>query len=269
MHGSLQSALEWAVTEYHHGRPLVLLFEYDGTLAEFTDHPAEARVPEELIRALEAVARLPGVTAGVISGRSLDDLKQMLNVAGLCYAGTSGLEIEYDGATVTHPLVAHSTRLVNEVAGGLEAALREFPGAWVERKPFGMTVHYREVDGKLISSLHAELDQILSRWPDRLHIVTGAKAIEITPNLGWTKGTAVQLLLERVGERDCIVLYAGDEASDVEALWNVGIHHGIAIGVGPAPCTTAEFNLPNTHAVQNLLVELGAALGCPGEHVHG
>src|ERR1700758_5640233 len=103
MHGSLQTALEWVVTEYHRGRPLVLLFDYDGTLTEFTDRPSEARLPEELSRALEAVARLPGVTAGVISGRSLDDLKRMVNVPGMCFAGTSGLEIEYDGTTITHP----------------------------------------------------------------------------------------------------------------------------------------------------------------------
>jgi trehalose-phosphatase len=248
---------------------LVLLFDYDGTLTDFTDHPAEARLTDELSRVLGAVARLPGVTAGVISGRALDDLKQMVNVPGLCYAGTSGLEIEYDGTTITHPLVAHSTKLVGEVATALEVALREFPGAWVERKPFGITVHYREVDGKLVSCLLEELERVLSRWSDRVHVVIGAKAVEITPNLGWTKGTAVQHLLERVGERECIVLYAGDEASDVEALWNVGIHHGIAIGVGPAPCTTAEFNLPDTRAVQNLLEELGSALGCGNQHVVG
>jgi trehalose-phosphatase len=262
MHGSLQSALEWAVSEYHRGRPLVLLFDYDGTLTEFTDRPSEAKLSGDVVHALEAVAGLPRVTAGIVSGRALADLKQSANVPGLCYAGSSGLEFEYEGQTITHPLVAHSTRLVEEVASGLEALLREFPGAWVERRPFGITVHYREVDGKLVSTLLAELEQKLSVWDERLHVVTGAKAVEITPNLGWTKGTAVQLLLERVGERDCIVLYAGDEAADVEALWNVGIHHGIAIGVGPAPCTTAEYNLANTQAVLHLLEELGCALGC-------
>ena len=123
-------------------------------------------------------------------------------------------------------------------------------------------MHFREVDPQIVQALHEELDQKLALWNERLHVVTGAKAVEITPNLGWTKGTAVEFLLDHLGQKECIVLYAGDEAADVEALWNVSIHHGIAIGVGHSPCTTAEYNLADTHAVQHLLEDLGRSLGC-------
>ena len=70
MHGSLQNTLEWAVAEYHRGRPLVLLFDYDGTLAEFADRPSHAGLSEEIRWALDGVAWLPRVTVGIISGRS-------------------------------------------------------------------------------------------------------------------------------------------------------------------------------------------------------
>lgn len=238
------------------------MFDYDGTLTEFTDRPSLARLPPDLHRALEAVSGLPRVTVGIISGRELEDLKGMVNLPGLFYAGTSGLEIEYQGEVVRHPLVAHSTRMVNEVAEVLDSALRGFPGGWVERKHFGLTVHYREVNPEFVPLLHADLDQKLVDWTERLHVVTGAKAVEITPNLGWTKGTAVEFLLEHLDQKECLLMYAGDEAADVEALWNVGIHHGIAIGVGHSPCTTAEYNLADAHAVQRLLEDLGRAVGC-------
>lgn len=263
MTDSLQSTLEWAVTQYHHGRPLVLLFDYDGTLADFATSPSQACLPRETEHALQAVADLPRVTAGIISGRELEDLKHMVNLPGLFYAGTSGLECEFEGRTVTHPLVRHCTQMMDQLARSLERRLADYPGAWIEHKRFGLTVHFREVDPKLVGNLDRALEDELGTWGERLHVVTGAKAVEITPNLGWTKGTAVDHLLEWLGRDECIVLYAGDEAADVEALWKVGMHHGIAIGVGQAPSTTAEFKLPDPNAVQHLLEDLGRALGAP------
>lgn len=261
MNENLHDALEWVVAQYSHGTRLVLLFDYDGTLVEFADTPSHAFLSQATSHALEALALKPGVTVGVISGRELEDLKQMVRLPGIFYAGTSGLEVELQGQTITHPLVAHSVPMLTAIAEALEAMLVQFSGAWLERKRFGLTVHYRQLDPKVVPLLHGEVDAVLSCWADRLHVVTGAKAVDITPNVGWTKGTAVEFLLERLNPEACLVVYAGDEANDVEALWRVGIHGGIAIGVGESPPSTAQYKLTDVRAVEHLLDDLCHTLG--------
>lgn len=261
MNDSLPDALEWAVSQYASGSRLALLFDYDGALTEFAETPDRARLAPETSRAIEDLVARPGVIVGVISGRELGELKQMVGIPGLFYAGTCGLELEFRDRTVTHPLVQHSLRLLAEVAAALEPHVSEFPDAWIERKRFGLTVHYRKLDPQVAARLHGRIESELAHWGDRLHVVTGAKAVEITPEIGWTKGTAVEFLLESLGPDPCLLLYAGNEANDVEPLWRVGAHRGIAIGVGDSPPTTAQFKVADSRAVRHLLDNLCHALG--------
>lgn len=261
MNDSLPDALDWAVSQYTTGSRLALLFDYDGVLAEFTDSPDQATLAPGTSRDLEHLAAHPGVIVGVISGRELAELKRLVGIPGLFYAGTSGLELEYDGRTTTHPLVTHSLRLLADVAAALEPHVDEFADAWLERKHFGLTVHYRKLESQVAARLCGRVESELTRWGDRLHVVNGAKAVEITPEIGWTKGTAVEFLLQSLGPEPCLVLYAGDESSDVEPLWCVGFHRGIAIGVGDSPPTTAQFKVADAAAVRHLLDDLCHALG--------
>ena len=43
-------------------------------------------------------------------------------------------------------------------------------------------------------------------------------AIEIAPDVGWTKGTALRMIVEHVGGAAVLPLYAGDDANDADAL---------------------------------------------------
>jgi trehalose-phosphatase len=262
MNDSLYDALEQMVAQYRRGQQLVLLFAYDGALTDLSVRPWQATLPPATRRTLSGLAALPRVTVGVISGRELDELKSLVGLQDIFYAGTDGLELDFHGQTVCHPLVHHSIQLVSRVARALEPHLHDFPTAWLERKQFGLSVHYRRLDPQIVPLLHSRVEQALADWAERLYVVTGAKAVEITPKLGWTKGTAVEFVLEHVGPEPCVVLYAGDEAGDVEALWEVSIHGGITIGVGSPHPTTAQFELRDAEAIRHLLDELCQGLGC-------
>ena len=256
MNESLEDGLEQMLARYHRGDQLVLLFGYDGALTKLSVRPWQAELSPATRRVLTGLSVLPRVTVGIISGRELGQLKRLVGVSSIFYAATDGLELEFRGKTVTHPLVNHTAPLLGEVAKALEPHIRDFPTAWIERKHFGVTVHYRQLDPRLVPQLHVRIDRELDAWGERLHVVTGAKAVEITPSLGWTKGTAVEFVLQQLGPHPCLVLYAGDEASDVEALWNVSVHSGITIGIGSRQPTVAQFELPDVEAVKELLDHL-------------
>lgn len=261
MNAALNRVVDQALARHREGRELVLLFDYDGTLVEFSDIPAQAVLPDATRQHLRDLASIAGVTLGIISCRELADLKAMVGVPGLFYAGTDGLELEFEGEVVTHPLVGHCLDLVKRVAETLRPFVETCPPAWVEPKRFGVTVHYHGLDGQLATVLHEGLERQLAPWAERLHVVTGGYAVDITPNIGWTKGTAVDFLLEHLDSGECHILYAGDEASDIEAMWTVGTRGGVAIGVGPGRPATAEYKLPDPAAVDDLLEELSHALG--------
>ena len=81
---------------------ILLLLDYDGTLAPIAGRPDLAVLPARTREALMAVHKLDRFTLGIVSGRGLADVREMAGIPGLVYAGNHGLEIEGpDGALFT------------------------------------------------------------------------------------------------------------------------------------------------------------------------
>ena len=78
-------------------------------------------------------------------------------------------------------------------------------------------------------------------------------AIEIAPDLGWTKGTALRMIVEHVAGAAVLPLYAGDDANDAEALLAAADLGGIAIGIGPRAPSLARYRLPNAQSLECVL----------------
>lgn len=72
---------------------LNLLLDYDGTLAPIVSHPDLALMSAETRRVLTHLSQMPSVSVCVMSGRSLDNLRKMVAIDGITYAGSQGLEI--------------------------------------------------------------------------------------------------------------------------------------------------------------------------------
>ena len=84
---------------------LVILLDYDGTLAPIEPHPDKAVLSEGMRNVLRQLSQIPSVSVCVMSGRSLDNLKRMVDIDGITYAASEGLEILHpDGSRFTHPV---------------------------------------------------------------------------------------------------------------------------------------------------------------------
>ena len=103
MRETMQEALDQLVSAYRHGSPLILLFDYDGTLTPIVEHPKLATLSPDARQVLARLAQHANVVIGLLSGRSLDDLKAMLDLPGLYLAGTGGLELDLCGTRIEHP----------------------------------------------------------------------------------------------------------------------------------------------------------------------
>ena len=135
---------------YQAGGPLALLFNYDGTLVPLASHPTLAVLSAPMKRLLERLRAQPRVAVGFISGRSVADLKAMVGLSNVYYAGANGLEVELLG-TIHSPLEAdNGRRLIEDIVHALQDAVALFPSAWVENKDLAAAVHFRNVEPPLV-----------------------------------------------------------------------------------------------------------------------
>ena len=241
------------------GRPAVFL-DYDGTLTPIVRHPSEAVIDEDTRRAVRELAEACPVA--MISGRDLDDVREMVAVDGISYAGSHGFDIlasdgsrHRRGSEYTEPLAAAATEL--------EAAVRDVPGAWVERKRFAVTVHVREVEDRLTPQVEAAVRSVAERHAT-LRQTGGKRILELRPAIDWDKGKALLSLLEVLGlaGEDIVPVYLGDDETDEDAFAAIQ-ERGVGVvvrGEGDDRPTSARYALSSPDEVRRFLAALAAAI---------
>jgi len=237
------------------GRGLAILLDYDGTLVPIADHPRLATLPPDSRDLLASLASLPRVILGIVSGRPLDELRAMVGLAGLLYAGTNGAEREWNGMRLVPGESKASRALCENVTGELTRVLPLAPGAWLERKPAGLTLHYRQAEGNRADRLRQAALAKLAAFAGRIDVAQGPLAIEINLHPRFTKGGIVDWVCRQVAP-DHLPFFAGDAANDSDALAAVRKLRGVSVGVGPHAPGTAELSVESPAALVEILHRL-------------
>jgi trehalose 6-phosphate phosphatase len=240
----------------------VLLFlDFDGTLAPIADRPEDARLPEETRKTLALLSKVPDVRIAVVSGRSLESVKEKTNIRGIAYAGNHGLEIRGPGFRHHPPLQTAYRKALRRLRYKLPRWATGHSGVLVEDKGLTISVHYRNVAKESIRSVKWELDYLVALYARSgvVSIREGKKVLEVRPAVSWGKGEAVRWLMNRrewLPARDEIVpVYIGDDATDEDAFAELG-GAGITVFVGRRRNTKARYRLADTEAVFEFLRRL-------------
>lgn len=230
---------------------LVLLVDFDGTLARITRSPQQASLPDQ-VRDLLAVIAECGVLVGVVSGRSLDDLRARVGLRGIWYVGTHGFSLCPPQGPAIHLATAAQKRQIAQVAGSLVRRLRELKGVHVERKDVSVAVHYRNASRSSRVKAMALVKELEERVP-RLRLLPGKKLWELLPNSRTSKWSAVQRILRQSRNRRRLVFYLGDDATDEVVFEKL---NGISIAVGKRCQTRARYFLKAPVEVRRFLRSL-------------
>lgn len=241
---------------YRQGRSLAILLDYDGTLTPIVAHPRLAKLDRPTRRLLARLARHARVRVAVLSGRMLDDLRQMVHVPGLWLAGTAGLELDLGGQRITHPRGPWIRQWMLGLVHRLREAIGDCPGAWVENKRLGLTIHFRQTPGDRLPILLERAAEVLRPWAGQVRIFEGPMALEVLAAAGWDKGTAVRMILRHMEPQPVLAFYAGDGANDADAMDAVNGCGGLTVGVGPHAPEAACFRLPDCASLKALLTTL-------------
>jgi alpha,alpha-trehalase len=235
-----------------------IFLDYDGTLTPIVEDPAKATLPDKTRRVIKRLAEHYSVA--IISGRDLRDVQNMVGIGGIAYAGSHGFDIvgpggHYRDQKMGEPFLPMLERAEEE----LHKALRDIPGAKVERKRFAIAVHYRQVESTNINTLEQRFDTVLSHYPE-LRKSTGKKVIELRPNIEWDKGKALFYILKALYvDSDWVIpIYIGDDITDEDAFQAIS-NRGIAIAVGRKKSeTVAHYALRNPEEVVEFVQNLTA-----------
>jgi trehalose 6-phosphate phosphatase len=236
-------------------RPLRVFLDYDGTLTPIVSRPEDASLAATMRNRLKQVAERQMLA--IVSGRGLDDLRGRIGLDGVVYAGSHGFEILHpDGTYDEHDAARAALPALESLAAHLEGEIGKLEGVQLERKRFGLAVHYRRARGDDVRLVEQAVADAHQRF-GMLHVKAGKKVFEFVPGVDWHKGKALHWILERMGaDASALVLYLGDDVTDEDAFRAVeGVGVAIAVGDGP-PQTAAHWRLADVDAVGRFLDRL-------------
>jgi trehalose 6-phosphate phosphatase len=176
---------------------LVLVTDFDGTLADVVPDPAQAVARPEGLQALNRLVRLLADVV-VLSSRTNTQLEELVPISGVRLIGDSGR------STPPHA----QKEALQQFNADVGVLLASIPGAWLEFKPASSAIHFRMTDASgedVLALIQPLLDG------RRLAAALGRKVIEVhAPKTG--KGSALAALLP--GHDPAGVVCFGDDEND-------------------------------------------------------
>jgi trehalose 6-phosphate phosphatase len=198
--------------------PSALVTDIDGTISAIAATPFEAVVDRVAVQALERlVGRLAAVA--VVSGRAPDAGAEMVGLPGLIYVGNHGMERIVRGTPWTHPAAEAARAAIAAALAEIEAEVRaqgEAPWLLIENKGVTGTVHYRLAPDPAAAGAMLEALARVAAERYGLRVSPGRMIVELRPELGVNKGTAIRELVEELELRG--IVFFGDDVTDVDGF---------------------------------------------------
>jgi trehalose 6-phosphate phosphatase len=244
---------------------LVLLLDFDGTLAPIVERPEAAAMPADTRVALERLLGRADIEAALISGRGMADVRERAALPGIAYAGNHGMEIHGPGVERIHPDAKAARPALERMIDTLSGPLGGIPGAILEDKGLTLSVHDRMVAAERRAEIAGLVRQCVEGEAE-LRITEGKRVLEVRPRIDWHKGKAVEFLLDEVAPpAGAPVLYLGDDTTDEDAFGALRERNvnggGVLVAEAPPPFTLAGWGLRDPAEVGRFLATLADATG--------
>jgi trehalose 6-phosphate phosphatase len=246
------------IAEHLSGNRLALFLDYDGTLTPIVDRPEDATLSDSMRSLLSRLSQRYSVA--IVSGRDLADVRQMVALDHLIYAGSHGFDIAGpDGLQHQHEEAQACLPELDAAEQELHLQLNTIAGVLIERKHFAIAIHYRLAADADLPVIESVVDTVRAQHSS-LRKKGGKKIFELQPDVPWHKGRAVLWLREMLGHdrSDVVTIYIGDDQTDEDAFAAlVEQQCGLGLIVGPAgPTTQARYYLDDCHEVEQFLIAL-------------
>jgi trehalose 6-phosphate phosphatase len=231
---------------------LLCAFDFDGTLAPIVMRPEQARLPRDIMLHLVALAAYAPIA--IITGRSVDDIRERLGFAPDFIVGNHGIEGVPGWETHARRHQAMSASWMTQLSGALHGGAHH-AGIEIEDKRYSLSVHYRMTPDPERSAI--ALRELFERMQPVPRIVGGKYVFNLVPQDAADKGSALEQLITISGARSAI--YVGDDVTD-EDVFRLRRDDVLSVRIERATRSAAEFFLERPDDILALLQELTARL---------
>ncbi len=234
----------------------VLLLDFDGTLSDIVPDHRKAVLSRAAKDALRKLSRHAPV--GIISGRSLADIRRRVGLRDVAYTGCHGLETMLAGGRHERFLNSKEEREFKKVATVFKKIRNDFPGISLEDKGLGFALHYRSLARAKRKGFRKTAERAASPFlrDQRIRVIDSLFVFDVLPNSSRTKGDPVREFYTSLrNSKRAVPIYIGDSKTDEDAFRE--LKDGITIRVGKSPRSAAKYYLKKRGEVDKLLKELG------------
>lgn len=218
-------------------------FDFDGTLARIVSDPAAARMSKKTASLLRELSKVAIV--GIVSGRSVRDLRSRLHFKPSYLVGNHGLEgLSADAASLE--------KAESLCRRWLEALTKEKFGAGVEieNKRFSLALHYRRSRHR--KAARKQIITALSRLTPAPRVIEGKLVYNLLPPGAPHKGAAILDLMHDAGVKHAF--YVGDDDTD-EDVFSLPRESGdvLTVRVGRKKSSRAHYFIRGQADIDRLL----------------
>lgn len=226
---------------------ILVAMDFDGTMAPLVPRAEDARATPGSAAALSLLARLPGTTTALISGRALGSLRTVAEPdERTLLIGSHGAERWFGPEAEPLRLKPEQSQQLAVIVEVLTQVSARHAGTTVELKPASAVLHTREADDEVAALAVAVARRELAALG--VGAKDGKRVLEASV-LQADKGQGLQLLRQVSGAQG--ILFAGDDTTDEDGFAVLrSMDVGVKIGAGPS---TAEFRLDSVHETAALL----------------
>ena len=211
---------------------LLVVADFDGTLAEGSRDPGATTIVPPARRALRRLARVASerperVAVAILTGRTAADVAARVRVGGITYLGDHGLQ------SGSFPRGGDPARLVTTFRAGhddshepaevlarrVPEVLGRPPWLFVERKGPSVAFHVRQADDRVAAraAVEAAIDEVdRDLPPHELAHYRGRLVVDLRPRSAGGKREAVEGLLADL--RPAAAIAFGDDISDADGF---------------------------------------------------
>jgi trehalose 6-phosphate phosphatase len=210
-----------------------LLLDLDGTLLDIAPTPDAVVVPPGLVDTLDCLRGRLGGAIAIVTGRTADFIDRLFGDGAFALGAEHGGTVRRLPGTPPQRADKHLAPPPDAWIAAAQRLADMHPGALMERKALGFTLHYRAVPeaGPLFRDA---LSAMLAGSPT-FELLAGKLVWEVRP-LGVDKGTAVRALMAGPPFTGRLPLFIGDDVTDEDgmrvarAMGGAGLQVALAFG---------------------------------------
>ena len=194
----------------------IIVTDIDGTISTITPLPQQAVITKSMKEILNKIQQKFKLLA-IITGRSLENAIEMINISNILYIGNHGMEYQRNNKIITDKKTLKYIPQITNLHKTLEQESSiKIHGIILENKNTSISIHYRST--KDPQKAHKTIIDTLkdNKTMNGLQIKEGKKIIEVRPPTGNNKGKIINKIVKNYGANQMI--YLGDDVTDVDAF---------------------------------------------------